>query len=185
MRERFERLEEALQICRLMFTEPEPSFNGRHYRIEGAVNLPRPIQPGGPRILVGGSGERRTLRLVAQYADACNIFGDPDRIRHLNTVIDEHCADVGRDPSVITRTRLGSLAIFDTEADAAATRDLVVGVLGEADFAQRFVFGTAEQVSEKVTALSEAGLDELYFNLPLAQSAAEIERAGEVLAKLV
>src|SRR5437879_8639634 len=107
--ERLDRLEEALQICRAMFTEEAPSFAGKHYRIEKALNIPHPVQPNGPRIMVGGSGEKRTLRLVAQYADMCNINGSPDTIRHLLEVLHGHCADVGRDPGEITPKRLGSL----------------------------------------------------------------------------
>src|ERR1700730_6643988 len=92
--ERLDRLEEALQICRAMFREESPTFDGRYYRVHGARNLPRPLQPGGPPILVGGGGERRTLRLVAQYADLCNIAGDAATIRHKLEVLARHCADV-------------------------------------------------------------------------------------------
>src|SRR5450759_5535510 len=76
--ERMELLDEALHICKLMFTEERPSFEGTHYRIERALNSPRPIQPGGPQILIGGSGERKTLRLVARYADISNWWGSLD-----------------------------------------------------------------------------------------------------------
>ncbi len=77
LKERFERLDEALRICRAMFTQEAPSFEGSHYRIDGVLNNPRPIRGDIP-ILVGGSGERKTLRLVAEHADGCNIVGEPD-----------------------------------------------------------------------------------------------------------
>jgi len=116
--ERLGRLEEAIQICRAMFTQEEATFQGRHYGIDGALNFPRPVRPGGIPILVGGSGERRTLRLVAKYADACNFFGDVATIRHKLEVLARHCEDVGRDPTQITKTRLGTLVIAGTQAEA-------------------------------------------------------------------
>jgi F420-dependent oxidoreductase-like protein len=102
--ERMDRLDEALTICRLMFTEDRPSFQGRHYRIDRAINRPRPLQPGGPRILVGGGGERRTLRLVARHADMSHWFGSLDDLRRKTEVLERHCEAEGRDPSTITRT---------------------------------------------------------------------------------
>ena len=113
-----ERLEEALRICRAMFTEEAPSFTGRHYTIAGALNHPRPIRPGGIPILIGGGGERKTLRLVAKYADACNLFGDVATIRHKLEVLKGHCEAIGRDPAEITKTRLGGLVIAETNAEA-------------------------------------------------------------------
>ena len=77
VKERMDRLEEAVQICRAMFREETPTFEGRYYSIDDARNVPRPIQAGGPPIMIGGGGEKRTLRLVAQYADMCNVTGDP------------------------------------------------------------------------------------------------------------
>jgi alkanesulfonate monooxygenase SsuD/methylene tetrahydromethanopterin reductase-like flavin-dependent oxidoreductase (luciferase family) len=106
--ERFERLEDALRICRGMFTNERTTFHGRRHSVDGAINVPQPLQPGGPRILVGGSGERKTLRLVAEHADMWNGFGDPATIRHKLDVLDEHCRDVGRDRSEIETTRLGT-----------------------------------------------------------------------------
>jgi F420-dependent oxidoreductase-like protein len=102
--ERMDRLDEALTICRLMFAEERPSFEGRHYRIDRALNCPRPLQPGGPRILVGGGGERRTLRLVARHADMSHWFGSLDDLRRKTEVLERHCEAEGRDPSTITRT---------------------------------------------------------------------------------
>jgi F420-dependent oxidoreductase-like protein len=102
--ERMDRLDEALTICRLMFTQERPSFEGRHHRIERAINSPRPVQPGGPRILVGGGGERRTLRLVARHADMSHWWGTLDELKRKNEVLLRHCEAEGRDPSTIVRT---------------------------------------------------------------------------------
>src|SRR5438270_5627169 len=109
--ERMDRLEEAVQICRLLFTEDRPSFDGRYYRIKEARNLPRPVQPGGPKIMIGGSGPKRTLRAVARYADISNVFGGPDTLRKNVEILHAHCADVGRDHSEIKGTRPGLLVL--------------------------------------------------------------------------
>jgi F420-dependent oxidoreductase-like protein len=114
-KERLDRLEEALQIIRAMFTEQTPTFEGRHYRIQQVLNNPKPIRGRIP-VLIGGGGEKRTLRLVAQYGDACNLFGDPDAVRHKLDVLERHCADVGRDPAEITKTIL--LTVKDPTAAA-------------------------------------------------------------------
>lgn len=126
--ERLDRLEEALQICRAMFTEPAPSFEGRHHRISSVLNNPKPIRGRIP-VLIGGGGEKRTLKLVALYGDACNLFGEPDAVRHKLDVLERHCADVGRDPAEITKTIL--LTVADpgsAQAKVAAYR--AVGVDG-------------------------------------------------------
>ena len=117
--ERLDRLEEALQICRAMFTEPVPSFEGRHYRIRQVLNNPKPIRGRIP-VLIGGSGEKRTLRLVARYGDACNLFGGPDTVRHKLDVLERHCADVGRDSAEITKTVL--FTVRDAKEAAEAIR---------------------------------------------------------------
>jgi F420-dependent oxidoreductase-like protein len=102
--ERFERLEETLQICRQMWSDDDGPYAGRHYRLAETICSPQPLQARLP-VMVGGSGERRTLRLVAQYADACNLFAtDPAGVAHKIEVLDRHCADVGRDPADVTRT---------------------------------------------------------------------------------
>jgi F420-dependent oxidoreductase-like protein len=177
--ERLDRLEEALQICRAMFTEEAPSFHGKHYRIEKALNVPRPLQAGGPRIMVGGSGPKRTLRLAAQYADMCNINGGPDTIRKLLDVLRGHCADVGRDPDEITKTRLGSLFLSSSPEEAEQTSNFLRDAAGD-EFGERFTVGDAPAVLDHVEALIDAGLDELIFNMPFAD-ATTVRRAGELL----
>ncbi|MCW2849484.1 MAG: luciferase family protein [Marmoricola sp.] len=106
--ERFERLEEALQVCRQMWSDDDGAFDGTHYQLAETVCVPQQIRPGGPRVLIGGSGEKKTLRLVAKYADACNLFGDdPTEIKNKLDVLDRHCANEGRDPAEIQRTVIG------------------------------------------------------------------------------
>ena len=97
LKERFERLEDHLRIARAMFTQEQATVAGDRHSVADAYNNPRPLRGDIP-ILIGGSGERKTLRMVAQYADGCNLFGDPERARHLLGVLRRHCEDVGRDP---------------------------------------------------------------------------------------
>jgi alkanesulfonate monooxygenase SsuD/methylene tetrahydromethanopterin reductase-like flavin-dependent oxidoreductase (luciferase family) len=95
--ERFERLEETIQICLQMWSDDNGAFDGKHYRLEETICSPAPVSVPRPRILIGGGGERKTLRLVAQYADACNFFGGPDEVAHKVDVLRRHCDAVGRD----------------------------------------------------------------------------------------
>ena len=177
--ERMDRLEEAVQICRAMFTEDAPSFAGTYYRIDGAKNEPRPIQPGGPRILVGGSGEKRTLRVVARHADMCNIHGSPATIRRRLDILRRHCEDVGRDPAEITSSRRGSLILAETAEEAEQVSKLVRDAAGP-EFDEQFTVGTEEQVVEAVGELVDAGLDYLIFDMAYA-SADQVRRTGELL----
>ena len=133
--ERFDRLDEALAVCRELLTERQATFTGEFYAVREARNSPRPVRGTVP-VLVAGGGERRTLDLVARYGDACNVFaGDPAMVRHKFGVLDGHCARVGRDPAEITRTVFafdtGDLGTFAAAArswaDAGADGAVVVG----------------------------------------------------------
>lgn len=107
--ERFERLEETLQVVRQMWSDDDGAYTGKHYRLAETVNVPPPVQQPHPPVLIGGSGERKTLRLVAQYADACNLFGEsPDVVRHKLDVLRRHCDDVGRDYDTIEKTMIAN-----------------------------------------------------------------------------
>ena len=101
--ERFERLEEALEICLQMWSESDNPYHGRHYRLERTLNSPQPLTRPHPPILIGGGGEKKTLRLVAKYAQACNLFATPE-LEHKLDVLRRHCADVGRDYDEIEKT---------------------------------------------------------------------------------
>jgi F420-dependent oxidoreductase-like protein len=110
--EREDRLEEAILVCRELFTSRPASYDGTHYHLKEAWNAPRSIQDRVP-ILVGGSGERRTLATAAKYGDACNFFGEPDVVRHKLDVLAEHCDRIGRDVSEIATT----CALFAPESE--------------------------------------------------------------------
>lgn len=179
--ERLDRLEEAVQICRALFCEDRPTFNGRFYSITDARNVPRPIRDGGPPIMIGGSGERRTLRLVARYADMCNVSGGPATVAHKLDVLRAHCQDLGRDPSEVETTRLGTLVLTNTSAETDRSVNFLRGLAGDA-FDEQFIVGEADEVVEAVGALVAVGLDGLIFNMPLSDPET-VARAGELLTK--
>jgi F420-dependent oxidoreductase-like protein len=105
MAERFERLEETLQICNQMWSENDGPFDGTHYSLAETICSPQPISSPRPRIMIGGSGEKKTLRFVAKYGDACNLFApDQQTVAHKLEVLRGHCETEGRDPSAIENT---------------------------------------------------------------------------------
>jgi F420-dependent oxidoreductase-like protein len=106
--ERYERLEETLEICGQMWSDDDGPYQGQHYQLAETICSPRPIQQPRPKILIGGSGERKTLRLVAKYADACNLFATgPDEVSHKLDVLARHCEAEGRDTASIRKTIIG------------------------------------------------------------------------------
>jgi F420-dependent oxidoreductase-like protein len=139
--ERFERLEEALQICLQMWSDDDGPYEGKHYQLEATLCRPAPVSTPRPRILIGGGGERKTLRLVAQYADACNLMGGPDEVAHKLDVLRGHCEAVGRDPNEIEVTAMfRDLPPNPTVADivrgaeafaAVGVSTLVTGAIGD------------------------------------------------------
>ena len=187
--DRFEKLEEGLQIVTSMFTNHTTTFDGKWFHVTEAMNVPKPIQAGGPPVLIGGSGERKTLRMVAQYADACNVFGEASAIRHLLGVLDAHCERLDRDPATICRTRLGTLVLGPTmeAAEAKIASRFGGGRLEDlpADLQTRlrsmFVLGDPPAVQAQVQELLDAGLDGIVFNMPDAHDLEAVAFAGEVL----
>ncbi|MGH9279042.1 MAG: TIGR03560 family F420-dependent LLM class oxidoreductase [Acidimicrobiales bacterium] len=123
VRDRFRLLEDALRLLPLMWGPGAPSFEGSTITVPEAICYPRPLQEHVP-ILVGGGGEKRTLRLVAKYADACNLFGTPETVRHKVAVLHRHCAEVGRDPADVRITHLASIGTEDVEDHIGAFREL-------------------------------------------------------------
>jgi F420-dependent oxidoreductase-like protein len=191
--DRFEKLEEGLQIVKSMFANHTTTFAGKWFTVTDAMNVPKPVQAGGPPVLIGGSGEKKTLRMVAQYGDACNVFGDAATVRRLMGVLDEHCERLGRDPGTICRTRLGTLVAGRTkeEAEAKIAKRFGVASLSDlpADAQARlrgmFILGDAADIAEQIQELLDAGLDGMVFNLPDAHDLESVELAGEVLRPIL
>jgi len=184
LKERFERLEEALRIARAMFTQAESTVEGRHYRTQGVLNNPRPLRGDIP-IMVGGSGERKTLRLVAQYADACNVFGDVERTRHLFGVLENHCEAVGRDPAEITKTRMGRVFVGPTHEAGMAKLDAARRAgLTEERVRMMAMAGDADELAEQAAAFADAGVEGLTVSLPDASDLETVALVGRTLSPI-
>jgi F420-dependent oxidoreductase-like protein len=181
LKERFERLEDHLRIVRAMFTDEQATVAGTHHSVTGAYNNPKPLRGDIP-ILIGGSGERKTLRMVAQYADGCNLFGDPERARHLLGVLQGHCENVGRDPGEITKTSMMSLAIAEDEDGVKAKLDAMRAAGLPEDRIANTVAGTPEQILERAHAYRDVGIEGVTFSMPDVHDLEAITLAGATLA---
>jgi F420-dependent oxidoreductase-like protein len=178
LRERMDRLDEALTIVRKMFTEERPSFEGRHYRIHEALNEPRPVQPGGPRIMVGGGGEQRTLRIAAKHADMTHWFAiGTEALMRKTEILERYCAEIGRDFATIERTMGAPVIVATDEAEATAILERM-----PEDRRPYAKVGTAEQMAGAMRPYLDAGFTGFTFNNSLYRTPEQIARLGELLA---
>jgi F420-dependent oxidoreductase-like protein len=162
--QRFEMLEEALQIAQQMWAGDERPYVGKHYQLERPLNSPPALQQPHPPILIGGSGEKKTLRLVARYADACNIFeAGLDVVRHKLEVLQGHCEVEGRAYAEIERTSLGRLALSRDGRDGTSTVD---------------------QAVERFGALAALGVDHAIVSMPQVYDEASFELVPELVSQL-
>jgi alkanesulfonate monooxygenase SsuD/methylene tetrahydromethanopterin reductase-like flavin-dependent oxidoreductase (luciferase family) len=178
--ERLRWLEEAVVILRGMFDGTQPSGTD-HYAVRAVRNDPPPVQAHLP-ILVGGGGERKTLRIVARHADANNLGGGFERVRHKEEVLLQHCAEVGRDPAEIERTaNLGVVVIRDTEAEARRVLGELAAHNGGARAWPNQLVGTPEQVAEELVRFAGIGYRHQIGGFPAPFDRESMERlAGEV-----
>ena len=181
VKERMQRLEEAVQIIRKMWTEESATFSGKFYQIRNAYCNPKPIQKPHPPIMIGGGGERRTLKIVAKYGDACNIFGSVETVKKKLGILREHCRSVGRDYDSIVKSKLGHVVI---DKDQEKVKEAIKGM--PEDRRREFaIYGTPEEVRRQVEAFKDAGVEYLIVNLEPDRELQALELfANEVVKKL-
>ena len=167
----------------LLWGKGMPEFNGELIRSPELICYPRPIQDHIP-ILIGGGGEKRTLRLAARYADACNVFGDPDRVGHKAKVLAAHCDDFDRDPAEVEVTHLtNALAAPDRQTLRERVERLRDRNTSADAFMKRHNAGTVEDMVELFTAYSAAGADHSIVAIPDVWSEGSLETFGDVIAE--
>jgi alkanesulfonate monooxygenase SsuD/methylene tetrahydromethanopterin reductase-like flavin-dependent oxidoreductase (luciferase family) len=172
--ERLRQLREAVQVILAMWTQEEAVFEGSYYQVRGAINQPKGVQQPHIPLLIGGGGEQVTLKLVAQYADACNVRGDPATVAHKFGVLKQHCAAVGRDYEQIWRTVNTICVIADTDEQALAqVPDMSPAQIGEA------LVGSPETIRARVAAYEAVGVQELMIAFPDAARVDPIRRFAE------
>jgi F420-dependent oxidoreductase-like protein len=176
VKERFERLEEALHICRAMFRGERPTIEGKHYTVRDAINSPAPVTIGGPPIMIGGQGEKKTMRLMAEHAEMANLTAAFDDLPHKLEVLAGHCATAGRDFDTLNKTPLCSIVVGDTMETAQTMRNTFLSARGldwdtlddatRAIVGARLVVGDADAVGERIRGVIDLGIDGITFNMP-------------------
>ena len=178
IRGRMDRLDEAVSIVKLMFTEERPSFEGKHYKIDRALNVPRPIQKGGPRILIGGGGEKRTLRILAKHGDMGDWFAsDIEDLKRKRQVFLRHCDEVGRDPSEVLLIIGTWLILVESEKEARSVMEHI-----PAERRAMVSTATIPQAVELIDGYLAAGFGGIRFSNQVLRTDEAIARAGEVIA---
>jgi F420-dependent oxidoreductase-like protein len=192
--DRFEKLEEALQIILPMLRDERPTLQGTHYTVNDAINQPPPLSR--IPVMIGGSGEKKTLRLVAQYADESNLTAQSHEIPRKLDALAAHCERLGRDRSEITVTQHLNVGIADTHEQAY---DMIVAFLGDRgidittldegtreEILRLVIWGDEDEVGEKLTALRQPGIDGYTISLPGQGDAPErVEQLGRVASKVL
>jgi F420-dependent oxidoreductase-like protein len=185
-KERLLRLEEAIQIIRKMWTEEEPAatFSGKYYQINNAYCNPRPIQKPSPPIMIGGSGERYTLKIIAKYADACNLFGSTEIVKRKLSILNEHCKSVGRDYDSILKTKLGFIVIDnDKEMVEQRVQQIISNGIPEERVREFVIYGTPDDVLKQIELLEEVGIQYLIVDLEPYRELEALEVFGNTIVK--
>jgi F420-dependent oxidoreductase-like protein len=152
VKERLERLAEACELIQSLYADPKTTFRGKHYQLADAVLEPKPVQAKLP-LLIGGGGEKVTLRIAARFADEWNVWGDVETLRRKQAILDRYCAEIGRSPRAIQRSAVALLFLTDDRA--------VIERMRSRPAARPMIVGNGDEVREIVRAYRDAGVDEL------------------------
>jgi F420-dependent oxidoreductase-like protein len=165
MRERLERLDEACEVIRSLWTEQRSNFNGRYYRLSNAPLDPKPVQKPHPELMIGGGGERVTLRIVARHADHWNVWGGPNVLARKSAILEEHCSKVGRDSGSIMRSVNMALLITDKKHEIDRLAEAIATRMGfdPADAQDICLAGTPDQIRERLDKLKNAGAGTVFI----------------------
>lgn len=160
--ERLRYLREAVQVILAMWTQEEAVFQGKYYHLNGAINQPKGVQKPHIPLLIGGGGEQVTLKLVAQYADACNIGHlDNAGLEHKFAVLKKHCEDVGRDYNTIKKTVLFNCSIAETDEAAMAKSEEFKRNVPSGRLREQALIGTPETIRRRLAEIEQAGAQEI------------------------
>ena len=178
--ERLRMLREAVQVIHAMWEQEEAHFEGKYYQVRGAINQPKGVQKPHIPMLIGGGGEKVTLKLVAQYGDACNVLGDLETIKHKLAVLKEHCETVGRDYATIHCTTGAVCSIADSDEEALAL--VPANVIGQ--LKDTSLVGSPQTIRQRIAALEALGIHELIIDFLSATDLTPLYRfAQEFIAK--
>jgi F420-dependent oxidoreductase-like protein len=177
IKERMDRLDEALTIIKKLFTEERSTFQGKYYRIKEALNVPRPIQQGGPKILIGGGGEKKTLKLLARHGDIGHWFGgNLDGLKRKKQIFEQHCEAEGRDPSTVLLTVGLNFVLVENERDGHAIMEKLLP-----ERRAMASIETVDQAAETIGQYMDAGFGGFTFGNVTLRTPEAIELAGGLI----
>ncbi len=184
LRDRMRAFREACEIIHRMWTEDDVVFDGEYFKVDRPINEPKGVSDPHPSFWIGGSGEKVTLKLVAKYGDACNVGGGIERLKHKFGVLKGHCDDAGRDYEEIIRSTSVNVYLLEEGEDPEAATQEARGSTSYEEYSREFMVGTAEQLSERLQPMVDAGVNYFITYMPrVAYDPAPVEKfAREVVS---
>jgi F420-dependent oxidoreductase-like protein len=180
LRDRMRAFREACEIIHRMWTENYVVFDGEYYQVDRPINEPKGVSDPHPSFWIGGGGEKVTLKLVARYGDACNVGGGIERLKHKFGVLKGHCDDAGRDYEEIIRSTSVNVYLLEEGEDPEAATQEARGSTSYEEYSREFMVGTAEQISERLQPMVDAGVNYFITYMPrVAYDPAPVEKFAQ------